>query len=179
LLLFAYFSTPIVGQSSPNLPAFYPTAEHSYNTTNGLPDNCINKVFMDKEGRLHIQPCGGTAFNQLLYEYDGKQAYPTKLKITPQPIRIYFDGQDSLGRIIGHYHNRKTKEGRIDTFTGKFIYDPVLRTTQVFEEENRINRLERGQGLNREGTVFKLLQINNSNQYEIVRIENNIAASEL
>ena len=99
------FLNKVLSQSTPNLPAFYPTAEHSYTTTDGLPDNCIKQVFMDREGRLHIVPCDATAFNQILYEYDGKQAYPTKLKIKPKPIRIYFDGQDSLGRIFGHYYN--------------------------------------------------------------------------
>ena len=179
LLFFAYFSTLIIGQSTPTPPAFYPSAEHSYTTTDGLPDNGIRKVFIDREGRVHVVPSGSTAFNPLLYEYDGKQAYPTKLKINPKPFRINFFGQDSLGRIFGHYHNRKTKEGKLDRFTGRFIYDPALRTTQVFEVENKINRLERNQVVNAEGTVFKLLQIDNSNQYEIIRFDNNIVASEL
>ncbi|MCR9288467.1 MAG: ATP-binding protein [Bacteroidetes bacterium] len=182
LLLFFIVGFPnhAHSQNIPNLPAFFPTAEHSYTTTDGLPDNSITNVFMDKEGRLHIAPnSSATAFNQVLYEYDGKQAYPTKLKINPKPLRIYFDGQDSLGRIFGHYRNRRTKEGKLDPFTGKFIYDPVLRTSQIFEVENKINRLERGQVLNREGTFFKLLQITNSNQYEIISIDNNIIASEL
>lgn len=179
LLSFDCFSTPIIAQSHPNLPAFYPTAEHSYTTTDGLPDNCIHKVFMDREGRLHIEPCGSTAFNQFLYGYDGKQAYPTKLKINPKPERFFFDGQDSLGCLFGHFHNRKTKEGKIDPFSGKFIYDPVLGTSQIFEVENRTDRLEQGRIINTEGTVFKLLQINNSNQFEIIRIDNNIVVSEL
>ena len=77
------YSNYAFSQSTPNLPAFYPIAEHSYDIKDGLPDLFVENVLLDKVGRLHINTAGpgATAFGESYYEYDGTRTYPAGLDI--------------------------------------------------------------------------------------------------
>jgi hypothetical protein len=89
------------------LPTFHPIAEHEYGIKDGLADMTMNKVLMDKVGRLHIETEGGgaTAFGKWYSEFDGTRSYLPQLKLSNQDYSLFhLEGKDATGRLFGYVH---------------------------------------------------------------------------
>ena len=106
-LLFCLVAKPnrVFSQPPSTFPAFYPIAEHSYSIKEGLPDVNVEKVFLDKVGRLHINTSGGTgtAFGRPLYEFNGIRAYPSGFEVKDNIHGIKLEGKDSRGPALWDY----------------------------------------------------------------------------
>ncbi len=160
--------------SCQTIPTFHPIAEHTYGIEDGLADMNMNKVLMDKVGRLHIETDGqgATAFGKWYSEYDGIRTYLPRLKLKDQRYHHFqMEGKDASGRIYGFVHYKQENNG---FYSVVFEYDPLSGGV----EETRFDRMVLAMTLC-EGAFLVLVTKSTTRQYEIFRLQNGKAVSYL
>ena len=158
--------------SCQTLPTFHPIAEHVYGIKDGLADMNMNKVLMDKVGRLHIETDGqgATAFGKWYSEYDGTRAYLSRLKLSDQQYYYFqMEGKDATGRIYGFVHYRQADNG---FYSVVFVYDPLSGAVQETRFDGTVSAMTLF-----EGAFFVLVRKGTTTRYEIFRLQNGNAAS--
>jgi signal transduction histidine kinase/CheY-like chemotaxis protein len=62
---------------------YYPVASRSYGIEDGMPDRCVEYVFIDQAGRLKIIPCTYVQAGQAiyLYQFDGRRSYRQEVPV--------------------------------------------------------------------------------------------------
>jgi hypothetical protein len=158
----------VFAQSSTKLTTFHPVAEHSYGIKEGLPEECVGKILVDKNERLHLVPCAKELIGTYIYRYDGVRAYPTALELKYKPFRIRFNGVDAANRIFGHsvYNYKAGMRGK-EVYT----YDQVTKRSESFDLNEMGIRLI-GDVVSHEKDLFFLGRFENQRQHEIFKIRN-------
>ena len=156
------------------LPTFHPIAEHEYGIKDGLADMTMNKVLMDKVGRLHIETEGGgaTAFGKWYSEFDGTRSYLPQLKLSNQDYSLFhLEGKDATGRLFGYVHYQQKDK---DVHSVFFVYDPLSGAAEETRLEGMVTAVTFF-----EGAFFVFVPKSNAVQYEIFRLQNGKAVSVL
>ena len=128
ILIPLLFSLPIAAQTGRlSLPAIYPSKITAYDIEQGLPASCVNGAFVDKKGRLWLNPCSYQEIHKTLsfYQFDGYQSYFSSIKVPGEDEKLAqaeIYGMLSSGEFYGIIHVLGTI----------FFFNPDTHTTQFF-----------------------------------------------
>jgi signal transduction histidine kinase/CheY-like chemotaxis protein/streptogramin lyase len=84
---------------------YYQGAVKQLTVDDGIPDNCVDNAFIDRQGRLWVVGCNAAQIQQglNLYMFDGYRTHPINVEIEqreePSTLRCF--GQDKAGNIYG------------------------------------------------------------------------------
>ncbi len=144
-----------------SLPSLQASTFTTYDIEQGLPVSCIEETFIDRKGRMWVNPCRILDIHrkQSFFQFDGNKSYTIAI---PNPEESSTDQAWFIQDITPSGFLFGTNLERTHTF----FYDPDLHKSQVFsfEKEERIINLL---GYEKNG-VIAITQ--HPNKYSIYRV---------
>ena len=127
LLSILFFLSPVFGQIDHLPPSIYPSKITAYDIEQGLPASCVDGAFVDKKGRLWLNPCSNQEIHKTLnfYQFDGYRSYF---------LSILFPGEENViaKAIISGINKSGELYGRVQSSGEAFLFDPDTHATQFF-----------------------------------------------
>ncbi len=147
-------SVVAVTSEAQSVPSIYPSSLTAYDIDQGLPISCANKIIIDNDGRLWLNPCPIYYADQDIsaYQFDGNESFEIPIK-KPDGDRDssswLFEGITRSGLLFGK--NRRSDQAfLLDPETHKsrtYSFPPAERIINIVSnEENHIFALTRTYG---------------------------------